>query len=241
LKKYPKILFIWTKNAGVAWYRVIQFADAMCKVAGLKLGEDIYYPPWNPNNQLGHVWEMELGQDLKRASDFFAPLISDADVVIFQTLASQLGFSIFASCKDLDKKVLTTIDDIEQFVPYGHAAFAGNQPGAKADHWLNIQLQSSHAVICSTKYLADQVRGINPNCYVVPNAINFDLWDSVKRPEKKNGAPVRIGWAGGASHEPDLEIIEEPCMKIREKYKDKVEFCFIGGPPTWAFDKPGFI
>ena len=113
-KKQPMILFVWTKNAGVVWYRMIQFADAMCSECGLELGKDIFYPAWNPGNEFSHQWEREAQGNLKAASDYLAPLISDADVVVFQTLNSQIGLSFLLSCKDLQKKVLTEIDDLER-------------------------------------------------------------------------------------------------------------------------------
>lgn len=83
------------------------------------------------------------------------------------------------------------------------------------------------AVTCSTPELAAIVRPINPNVYIVPNAIDFHFRDWVTdapRPEEAQGKIV-IGWSGGAWHEGDFD----GCGKaLRDTLLAHPECHFIG-------------
>ena len=78
-------------------------------------------------------------------------------------------------------------------------------------------------VTCTTDYLCDNFKKINPNSVVLPNLIDFNFWPSVEFVKKE----IRIGWQGGASHYEDLWIIKDALKEILKKYSN-VKFTFLG-------------
>lgn len=78
-------------------------------------------------------------------------------------------------------------------------------------------------VTCTTPYLADNLKKINPNTVVLPNLIDFNIWPQVELVKKE----IRVGWQGGASHYEDLWIIKDVIKEILKKYTN-VKFVFMG-------------
>lgn len=75
---------------------------------------------------------------------------------------------------------------------------------------------------------------ISPHCRnilaVVKNAIDYDLpnWNLPKKPSKK----VRIGWAGGIHHDPDVkEFASVPALVNQKVGREKIWWDFYGHPP----------
>lgn len=60
-------------------------------------------------------------------------------------------------------------------------------------------IKGAHAVTVTTDALAEKVRTLNPNVYVLPNAIDFELYE----PLPKNGKEIRIGYVYSGSHRID--------------------------------------
>jgi glycosyltransferase involved in cell wall biosynthesis len=68
-----------------------------------------------------------------------------------------------------------------------------------------------------------------PKISVNPNLVDMREWDF---PEKSGRiGPVKIVWAGSLTHHGDLEIVAPACLEIIKKYKNKVQFVFMGMMP----------
>lgn len=93
--------------------------------------------------------------------------------------------------------------------------------------------------IVSTDELADLINKPEKT-YVLPNLIDSTYFS----PEiEKVDGPIKIVWAGSASHDKDLDQIVEPLSKILEKYKERVFAIFWGYLPSGLanFERvPGF-
>lgn len=97
-------------------------------------------------------------------------------------------------------------------------------------------LQNVDAVTVTTEYLANVYRKYAKKVYVLPNAIDFDLWPRV--PLNKDNKEIRIGWAGGASHFADLQLLRAPITKLLKKNKNCKFVVFGSGLGGWINDLP---
>jgi len=103
-------------------------------------------------------------------------------------------------------------------------------PGSAQDYWATRQLIESTGVITTTQYLADHYRKYNKNIHVIPNCIDFDLWDKAQpKPHDK----IRVGWTGGCTHEGDLKMVKDVLYFILDKHKDVEVWINSGPPPAW--------
>ena len=81
-------------------------------------------------------------------------------------------------------------------------------------------------MIVSTDYLKKEFSPYSPKITVIPNGIDFAIWDTVKAPKPHTG--IKIGWCGGGSHNEDIKSIEPVIHRILDKYKN-VKFVITGG------------
>jgi glycosyltransferase involved in cell wall biosynthesis len=93
-------------------------------------------------------------------------------------------------------------------------------------------LKDSKIVTTTTTLFADEIKKINPNVFVFPNAIN------PKEPQfmepTSESDRIRIGWLGGSSHLHDIQLLDQSFSKLTS-YKDKVQYVLCG------FDTRGTI
>lgn len=218
----PKVLFIYTINPGVTYYRMYCFAKKMDE---LGLVHSRLYPNWDPKRLFAPNWE----QNFKKEAGNYIPHIKWADMVVCQYIGSPEGLSLIMGTKDF-KPVLMECDDYFQQVPHQSIAFDHNKPTDMSNHWASRQVMTSTGIITTTEYLQDHFRKLNPMVKVIPNCIDFDLWDKYKPvPHNK----IRIGWIGGATHAGDLKLVKEVCYKILDKYEN-VEINIVSSPhPDW--------
>lgn len=80
-------------------------------------------------------------------------------------------------------------------------------------------------VTCTNERLAEKIKALNPNVHVFKNGLPFGANQFVT--DKRESERIRIFWAGGASHESDIEILRQPLKKL-STYKDKIQMV-IGG------------
>ncbi|MCQ4310750.1 glycosyltransferase [Pseudomonas stutzeri] len=81
-------------------------------------------------------------------------------------------------------------------------------------------------IVVTTDPLAEAFHGYHPDIRVVPNRLPTGPWGGLKA-NRRNGERLRVGWAGGASHTGDLELIVDV---VRELAKE-VDWIFLGMCP----------
>jgi glycosyltransferase involved in cell wall biosynthesis len=81
----------------------------------------------------------------------------------------------------------------------------------------------SDQIWVSTEALAKKIN--KPNTKILPNLVDFNAFDA---PKPLLDDVVRILWAGGISHEKDLEILLEPMHRLLKDYGNKLQFVFWG-------------
>lgn len=227
-ENYFKIFFNHTCNAGVVYYRMIQFANYMRKLNGISLAYSKYDPVGS--SQLTANWEVDMeGDKIDQYLKDFDMLMDNADVSVWQYIHTHMGLSLFLTYRNKYRKpILVEIDDDIFNVEPSNLGSYGYYPGSNAEYYVEQQLRNAHGVICSTNWLAKQMKKYNPCTWVIPNSIDFKLWDNLKKPQRHKN--IRIGWSGSDSHDEDLKIIKQIVPEVLRKHKN-VEFIFFGGMP----------
>ena len=86
-------------------------------------------------------------------------------------------------------------------------------------------LKVAKYITTTTSIFADEIRKLNKNVVVFPNAINPNE-SQFKEPTLESDR-LRIGWLGGSSHLHDIQLLDQGLGKITS-LKDKVQFVLCG-------------
>ncbi|UXA51024.1 glycosyltransferase [Xanthomonas prunicola] len=81
--------------------------------------------------------------------------------------------------------------------------------------------------VVSTPALAEAFAGLHSDIRVAENRLPPHWWDQLPARGERQGGKPRIGWAGGASHTGDLELIADVVRELA----DDVEWVFMGMYP----------
>lgn len=88
-------------------------------------------------------------------------------------------------------------------------------------------MKAADMVTCTHERLAERIYPYNKNVVILPNAIPYGEFQFNEN--KTESDRVRLFWAGGISHEPDLKLLRQPISKIKGGFiEDKVKM-LIGG------------
>jgi len=95
----------------------------------------------------------------------------------------------------------------------------------KINEKIVASLRVSQYVTTTTNIFADEIRKINKNVSVFPNAINPNE-PQFKEPTLESDR-LRIGWLGGSSHLHDIQLLDQSFGRMTSA-KDKVQFVLCG-------------
>ena len=220
-----KVLMVPTTNSGVSWYRQWTWAVAAHRTRTM-FAECLW---WNAAQNETAPWEVDVDEPQYRSRilNELNAKARMADVVVFQMVHTMAALNVFLALKEAYPHipVLAEIDDNILSTPTYNPASNCYDPGMKFRDLAVQQFRAADGMIVSTPYLKELYSDFNDNIYVVPNSLDFKVWDRVQR-RKHSG--IKIGWAGGASHDEDLRIVEPVIHKLLEKYRD-LRFTFVHG------------
>lgn len=219
-----KVAMIPANVAGVMFYRMYQYAEAM-----KRNGEaDVVLFDYSPNMWYVHPWQITATTD-ESVRYCIDVMCREADIVIWQSLRTTMGMSIYGDMRAKYKKpFLVEIDDYIINVPKINMGSTQYYPGSGMVQIALQQMRQSDGIIVSTPYLGELYREFNPSIYVMENGIDFSLWGSFSpNPHREE---VRIGWAGGASHNQDLASVKDVIHYILNKYENTKFYCIHGCP-----------
>jgi glycosyltransferase involved in cell wall biosynthesis len=95
----------------------------------------------------------------------------------------------------------------------------------KINEKIIANLRVSKYVTTTTTIFADEIKNINKNVVVFPNAINPNE-SQFKEPTLESDR-LRIGWLGGSSHLHDIQLLDQSFSKL-SSLKDKLQFVLCG-------------
>ena len=143
----------------------------------------------------------------------------------------------YRTTPDILKKLkswgIKTIMDIDDYWLPGpeHPAFnmikIHNIHGSIVDN-----IKNSDNIITTTELFANEIRKINKNVFVIPNAVDTEEKQFNEKTESSD--KLRFGWLGGSSHLHDMMLLDGATSKLND-YKDKFQFFLCG------FDTRGSI
>ena len=190
--------------------------------------EFVLFPKYDVRTLPMPTWEF----DYEENAEFFkstSKLLDEADIIIIQAVHKYKTLGMLDAAIDkCGKKVISEFDDYFYAIPADHTAKAFFPNSDMEDIQLK-QVLISQALIVSTPYLKWLLKdwGRQKQIFVVPNAIDFDIWGKLRR-KKHEG--IRIGWSGGMQHNRDLYGLRTIIPTICKKYKG-VRFVVWGGHP----------
>jgi glycosyltransferase involved in cell wall biosynthesis len=106
-----------------------------------------------------------------------------------------------------------------------------------AEQWAKNQpahrefVKQADAIICATPILAYRYEKLNPNVIVIPNTIDEADWEA---PLRIDDGIIRVGWAAGGQHVPDIPLVE-PALRWASE-QPGVKVCMVGIDPGFDFD-----
>jgi glycosyltransferase involved in cell wall biosynthesis len=229
VKARKKILFIRTdwgvseyrkaNNAygGIGYYRIVKPAQALAEAY--------------PDDYEVTVWGKEVTELGETAAIAYPKLFNSFDLVICKDIDGVNASNMLAVAEYCDKPLLLDIDDNLVALREDNPAYAYYGKG-KQDRYFKMALYSlAPGIIASTDPLKKALSKLSSNRIdVLPNCCDPRDWDFEKK--KHYDGMIRIGYAGGVSHNQDLELVKPAMLAILRKYPN-VRFEILG-----AYDKP---
>jgi len=128
--------------------------------------------------------------------------------------------------QELNKMGIATVCDIDDYWMPGkehpiHDVIKFNKINEK----IVANLRVAKYVSTTTTIFADEIKKLNPNVVIFPNAINPNE-TQFKEPTLPSDR-LRIGWLGGSSHLHDIQLLDQSFSKL-ERYKDELQFVLCG-------------
>lgn len=155
-----------------------------------------------------------------------------ADIVVFHRPETNQKVELALNLKKLGKKIVFDNDDTYK----DHTSVKLNEYFDKERTRLGLERVNkavdafaveADLVTCTTEWLADEYRKLNPNVVVLPNCVDPDYFDEPLRNETD---VVRIGVVGSIGSTTDLEIVA-PIIKHYEN-DPRVKIVFFSLPPN---------
>lgn len=234
VKRKLRILGIFANHGGCSYYRCLNPLKKLEEVCPDEVEVRLDDNPLELNKET-----MQWNPDAKYEN------MKWADVIMINNI-SNFGGPYTARCvglaREFGKFVHTDTDDLLTEL-YDEHKLAGVYKEQQLSELTKHLYYNSDLVTVTQFKFADRVK---PFCSkflaVIKNAIDYDLpaWNQSKRPSKM----VRVGWAGGIHHLPDVKHFASVPHIVNQKVgKENVKWNFYGHPPPnpdgskdWQFD-----
>ena len=203
--KKTKVLVVPSDRTGVSYYR--------STIPHIKLEE--YFPK---EFHIDIDYEPELNND---------NFLKQYDVIHYhRTLGDYDNLpKLLDKCDELGIVTIMDLDDHWSPGP-DHPAWQIIKQN-ELDKKISKNLRVSRNITTTTSVFADEIKRLNKNVFVLPNAINTDEKQYQSNPEKSER--IRIGWLGGSSHIKDLQILKGLMSSLKsEGLLDKIQFVLCG-------------
>ncbi len=163
----------------------------------------------------------------------FPERVSQADLVLIQRdfpVYYQAYQQILSLANLQAKPVVYDIDDLLLQLPLDH-------PDRLSHYYARALLPMLHCILIAdgvtaiSTALADFIRPLNPNVWVLHNYLDDEIWDLTPVPEEVDDGVVTIGYLGGDSHVPDFEPIIPTLVDLLHSYQERLQLKLVGLSP----------
>lgn len=114
--------------------------------------------------------------------------------------------------------VIYEVDDNLHSVLPGSPVYGIYHQGTEQLKNVGKILNNCDGATVSTEELAGDYYCLNNNIEVLQNSIDFDIRDWKTEPEDRDSNYLIVGWSGGTTHLPDLQLIEPQIKNMLKKY-----------------------
>jgi processive 1,2-diacylglycerol beta-glucosyltransferase len=135
------------------------------------------------------------------------------------------------------KAVVYELDDLLWDLPPDH-------PDRKVGYYtpalypMLLAALEADAMTAASPGLCTALQPLNPSVWLLPNYLNEQLW-TLRKPEVRPDSTVWLGYMGGDSHLPDIQMIQPVLLNLLESYGGQVRLKFWGiRPPAELFPHP---
>lgn len=228
--KILKIMSDWASSpereklnsyGGYGYYRTVKIAE--------QLADDYDITVWN------REWKEKLAEFGGDAEKFYTYIFTTFDIVWLHQTDNDLTFAWLRSmATHFKKKLVMDCDDLflepDKGNPANKKMGRGKLSRENKRAMLATNMSFCDALTVSTVPLKKRlqqhikdVHGVDIPIFVIPNCNDVNDW----KYEKVLGNGVVIGYAGGLSHNDDLDMVLPAIKKIMEKYPE-VRFQMMG-------------
>ena len=171
--------------------------------------------------------------EIRLLSDMTIPLLDERylkqfnvicynKIIPFQDQSKEDLF--YDMCKRNGTKIIYDIDDY-WVLDHTHLNYK-SWKDSKSQEKIESLLKKADAITTTTKIFANRIKELNPNTYVLENAININenQWLIKKEPSEK----IRFMWGGGISHQVDLRMVQGSFKKFDKEFLSKTQFYLCG-------------
>jgi glycosyltransferase involved in cell wall biosynthesis len=165
--------------------------------------------------------------------------IAQADAVIIQRdfpRFVEACAQVLMNARQGHKPVIYEIDDLLPVLPESHISWPDLSWVQHPLLWTAVE---ADWIVTSTSQLRSALLPLNPNIQVLPNYLDDRLWPLAPPTEKETEEPVTIGYMGGQSHAPDLEMLLPVLRRVLDAFPRRVTMRFWGiAPPAELGEDP---
>ena len=179
-----------------------------------------------------HIFLQNLYGDEFHVDIIYEPNMDDMNfwkeypiVVFHRSIGSDFDRSV-QLIEKLNSMGVVTVADIDDYWLPGkehpiHDIIRVNKINEK----IVANLRVAKYVTTTTTIFAEEIRKINPNVAIFPNAINPK--EAQFREPTLESDRLRVGWLGGSSHLHDLQLLDQSFSKLSQ-YNDKLQYVLCG-------------
>ena len=148
---------------------------------------------WDPrggNIPLAHLYDF--------TKDGLPGRTFDADTYVFQRRMEQVSVAAIRQLRRVGKLVVGEVDDNYDCLPENSPGWKTlrQRPDKIRIEWLNEGLRFCDRVTVSTPALAEHYSRYNDNIRVLPNYLDWTMWQNVQPQHEVERPRIRVGWMG---------------------------------------------
>ncbi len=141
--------------------------------------------------------------------------MAHADIIVFHRADTAWHHRVGMLLRQMGKKIVFDNDDTmnldisDPFYGLDEKGFKQNKK--KLNNVINNFALNADLVTCSTEFLAEEYRKINPNVTVLPNYIDPNDWET---PLRNESGYIRVGIVGSTAYHGDFDRIQDVLRKL---------------------------
>jgi glycosyltransferase involved in cell wall biosynthesis len=146
------------------------------------------------------------------------------DVVVFSRIYPRDPMIYLREWKRMGKRVVYELDDdLWSVAPDNPAYGIREEKQRQYEHFM----AEADAVTTTTQNLANKIKRFNKNVFVIPNAIDYEMFEK----RDANNKQIVVGYTGASSHYADLGVVTEALIDLQKKYSFTMVLQGLTTPP----------